>query len=53
MVGVRLPTIFLLRLHPQAIVNATVTVLLTVVAGGLWPAWRASRLEPVEATRYV
>lgn len=53
MIGIRMPSVFTLRLYPQAILNATVTVLLTVVAGGLWPAWRASRLEPVEATRYV
>jgi ABC-type lipoprotein release transport system permease subunit len=53
MIGVRMPSVFTLRLHSKAVVNATVTVLLTVVAGGLWPAWRASRLKPVEATRYV
>jgi putative ABC transport system permease protein len=26
--------------------------LVLAVLGGLWPAWRASRLQPVEALRY-
>ena len=53
MVGVRIPSVFELRLYPSSVGQAALTVLLTVLAGGLWPAWRASRLKPVEATRSV
>lgn len=44
-----------LRLSVQAgpVAAAAVTALLTMLAGGLIPAIRASRLKPVEATRYV
>jgi ABC-type antimicrobial peptide transport system permease subunit len=37
---------------PQIFIQALVTALLLGTFGGLYPAWRASRLEPVEAMRY-
>jgi ABC-type antimicrobial peptide transport system permease subunit len=37
---------------PQIFIQAIVTALLLGTVGGLYPAWRASQLEPVEAMRY-
>ncbi|MEV7237290.1 ABC transporter permease [Streptomyces sp. NPDC051020] len=37
--------------HPATIVAAPVTGLLTGVLAGLYPAWRASRIQPAEALR--
>jgi len=53
MLGVQLPAVVDVALHPAALVNAVVTALATVLAGGLWPAIRAARHAPAEATRYV
>jgi len=51
--GMRMPDSIPLALYPPAVGSAAVTALLTMLAGGLLPAIRASRLKPVEATRYV
>ncbi len=40
------------NLRPDLIRTAFVTVVLLGLVGGLYPAWRAARLEPVEALRY-
>jgi ABC-type antimicrobial peptide transport system permease subunit len=37
---------------PQIFVQAIVVALVAGVAGGLYPAWRATRMRPVEALRY-
>jgi ABC-type lipoprotein release transport system permease subunit len=37
---------------PQLFVQAVVVALVTGVLGGLYPAWRATRMRPVEALRY-
>jgi len=37
---------------PQIFLQALLTALLLGTIGGVYPAWRASRLEPVEAMRY-
>lgn len=39
-------------IRPALIVQAFAVVVLLGVTGGLYPAWRASRLQPVEALRY-
>ncbi len=51
--GVRLPGTLALALHPGAVVSAALTTVVTMLVGGLVPALRASRMKPVEATRYV
>ena len=38
--------------EPRQLVLALGTALLLGVLGGLYPAWRASRLSPSEALRY-
>jgi putative ABC transport system permease protein len=37
---------------PLIVVQAVVLALIAGVAGGLYPAWRATRMRPVEALRY-
>lgn len=51
--GFRFPKVLVLEPSSSAIVSACVTALVTALAGGLWPAWKASRLSPVEAARRV
>ncbi len=40
------------RFTPQLILQAMLTALILGTIGGLYPAWRASRLSPLEALRY-
>lgn len=51
--GARMPDALKLSVDGGAVVRAVVVTLTTMLAGGLVPAIRASRLKPVEATRYV
>lgn len=51
--NLRMPEVIVLRPSASAIISAFVTVLVTALAGGLWPAWKASRLNPVDAVRHV
>ncbi len=37
---------------PDLLMQALITVFTLGLVGGIYPAWRASRLEPVEALRY-
>ena len=51
--GARMPEALRLSIHADSVIAAGLVTLLTMLAGGLLPAIRASRLKPVEATRYV
>jgi ABC-type lipoprotein release transport system permease subunit len=53
MLGARLPDLLRLSIDPSSVATAGVVAVLTMLVGGLLPAIRASRLKPVEATRYV
>ena len=37
---------------PQLFVQAITVALVAGIVGGLYPAWRATRMRPVEALRY-
>lgn len=41
------------RIHPDALVWIIVAIVLGTVAAGLYPAWRAARVVPVEAIKLV
>jgi ABC-type lipoprotein release transport system permease subunit len=51
--GARMPERLVMRIHAASVFSAGVTTFLTMLAGGLLPAFRASRLKPAEAARYV
>ena len=51
--GVRMPTRLELRLLPESLRGAAITVFFAAMAGALAPAWRAMRLKPVEALRHT
>jgi ABC-type lipoprotein release transport system permease subunit len=53
MLGARMPDMLRLSVHHASVTTAALTTLLTMLSGALLPAIRASRLKPVEATRYV
>jgi ABC-type lipoprotein release transport system permease subunit len=53
MLGARMPQVLALSVHLPSVAEAAIVTLLTMLAGALVPAIRASRLKPVEATRYV
>jgi putative ABC transport system permease protein len=40
------------RYSPELFAQALAVGLATGVMGGLYPAWRATRMRPVEALRY-
>ena len=44
--------VFGLSVNPSLIIQAAIVALFLGMAGGLYPAWRASRLMPIEAIRH-
>ncbi|MBC8506346.1 MAG: ABC transporter permease [Chloroflexi bacterium] len=40
------------NIRPSVLIQAAITVVVLGFVGGAYPAWRASRLQPVEALRY-
>lgn len=40
------------ELSPEILLQALVTVVILGIVGGIYPAWRASKLHPLEALRY-
>jgi putative ABC transport system permease protein len=53
MMGMRMPTAVPMSIHRIGVESAAITVLVTALLGGLWPALRAARLRPVDAVRHV
>ena len=43
---------FVSSYSPQLLIRAMLVALLAGVLGGLYPAWRATRMRPIEALRY-
>lgn len=41
-----------LLLTPDVLLVATAILMVTGILSGLWPAWRASRLDPIDSLRY-
>jgi ABC-type lipoprotein release transport system permease subunit len=53
MLGIRLPSSVPIHLVGASVVSAAITAFATVIFGGFWPAVRAARMRPVQATRSV
>jgi ABC-type lipoprotein release transport system permease subunit len=51
--GVQMPTEIFLSIDPLALTAPSVTMLVTCLIGGFWPAYKASRLRPADAVRHV
>jgi putative ABC transport system permease protein len=51
--GVTLPPYIKGEVHPEGIVVTVIFVIAVSIIAAIWPAWRASRLNPVDAMRQV
>ncbi len=51
--GVALDPIMYVRIYPENAIIIAVVIILTTMVSGLYPAWRAGRVAPVEAIKLV
>ena len=51
--GVGIEMIFYIDIFPENLLFIVVAVVAAVLLSGLYPAWRAGRVEPVETIRLV
>jgi ABC-type antimicrobial peptide transport system permease subunit len=51
--GVRMPDTMTLTVRSAPVIKAAIVSMLTMLAGGLLPAIRAARLNPIDAMRHV
>jgi ABC-type lipoprotein release transport system permease subunit len=51
--GVAMEPILYVRIYPESALVIAVAVVLATLAAGLYPAWRAGRVDPADAVRLV
>jgi ABC-type lipoprotein release transport system permease subunit len=51
--GVAMDPIMYVRIYPENAIIIAVVIILTTMVAGLYPAWRAGRVTPVEAIKLV
>jgi ABC-type lipoprotein release transport system permease subunit len=51
--GIAMPTRMRVGIFPENAITIIVFALLATLASGVYPAWRAGRVEPVETIRLV
>jgi ABC-type lipoprotein release transport system permease subunit len=51
--GVAMDPIMYVRIYPENAIIIAVVIILTTMVSGLYPAWRAGRVAPVEAIKLV
>ena len=51
--GVAIDPVLFVRIYPENAILITVLIVLTTMIAGLYPAWRAGRIAPVDAIKLV